>query len=533
MSTTPAYKGHQATTNSGLTSIPVNVPSSGGPAVGDWMLAVIHTTATNATLHNTAPPTDSGWVQVMAPGLLSSRILQIYAKRRTSTDPNTWTFTQEKTGTALADVIWGSGGPTDMNTWLKGAFSKGANLQTQTTPSLPGAVANSLAISIQAEATAATETDVMTVDSPFTKLYWTIVSGSNPVNSLLIATRTLPADGATGDAVSRGWPNSTGNRGSFMLVIPPAADAAPQQVARLDAQMADGAGGIIDVGLVGWDGSAEVPLNKVEFLHSGLFVPDLDRIGRVWTMGHRGGSVDYQEHTMRGYVECSINHIDVLEISVAITSDGKILCAHDATADRTSSAVRGQGWRFDQHTWADVQQLVQDLPNRGDPRFTTDRYYLLDEFIEKFSATHTLAVDVKNVNTANRRDVLYPRLRQITDYQRRVIGKFFHTGTIVADEFHSFGCKVWGYAYPEAITGLTTAGTPTTDPLLSATAPKWDYLGMEWSASQEVWTETLRIANGKRVVGHIVDSLARADEAYAKGARALQVSGVRAVQAKY
>lgn len=525
MVTAPAYKGHLATTNTGVASVPVNVPSSGGPAVGDWMIAVIHTTATGGVTHNTAAPTDSGWVQVLAPSLLSSRILQVYAKRRTSTDPNTWTFTQEKTGSALADAIWGSGGITDIASWLKGAFSKGANLTTQTTPGVTGVAASSLAISIQAEATSATESDVMTVDSPFTKLYWQLIGGSNPVNSLLIATRTMSASGDTGDAVSRNWPNQTGNRGSFMLVIPPAPDVAPS---RLQVKMGDGAGSIVNAGLVWWDGTNEIQLSKLEAVYPGTSVSELFSTSRVWWMAHRGGSADYQEHSERGYLESARCHADVFEASIVCSSDGVFFLAHDPTANRTSSSVGpsaangGVDWVFNQHTAAEIEALVQDLPNRGDTRFTTAPYMRLTALIERWAKTHTIMVDFKNCTTAQRA-VGYNYLKTIPNYQECIMGKFYHTGTVIADEFHAIGCKVWGYGYTADVN----------DGSYAQTAAKWDLLGLEYTASQDTWNALKAIAGSKKILGHIVPTAKAAQDAVVLGAKALQVSGVNSVSTVY
>jgi hypothetical protein len=510
--------GHQATTNTGTAAIPVSVPSSGGPATGDWMVAIIHTTATNAETHAVSAPSGAGWVQVLAPSLLSSRILTVFAKRRASDDPASWSFTQAKTGTALVEVLWGTGGLADVTAWLKGAFSKGANLTTQTTPGVSGATAGSLVISIQAEATSATESDVMTVDSPFVKWFWSLVGGSNPVNSLLVATQAMSADGATGDAVSRGWPNSTGNRGSFMLVIPPAPDATPTPVAKLDAKMSDGAGNVIPVKLTAIDESGkEIALAKLELVHSGSFVPDLDRMSRVWWMAHRGGSADYQEHSARGYVQSAIAHADVLEFSVGRTSDGVFFGLHDATLNRTTSGLAAN-YLASEHTWAEISTLVQDISNRNG----TAPYLKLDDFIAQWSPSHSLMFDPKLLSSASRADLL-ARLQQIPDYRNRVLGKFYTTGTVVADEFHAIGCKAWGYSYTADVENGTTA----------ATAAKWDYLGLEYTASEATWATMLQIAGGKKVLGHICPSAAAAQQAVARGARALQVSGVNSVATVY
>jgi hypothetical protein len=538
VTTVPVIRSKLGTANGGTTSIQVNVPTdSTAPAVGDLLLVSIVTTAATPVI--TVPALGS-WVQVLAPIAMGSRYFAVYRGVRGADDPTQYVFTQNNTGAAQSLLVavpgvWGG---------VVGAYSKGATGFTQTTPGVTTTALNSLAISLQGEATAATEAgDPITVAAPFVKDLWTIQAAA-PINSILLAHRDMPTNGATGDAVST-WPNSTGNRGSVMVVVQPLPDPIVTPVARLDAKMADGQGGIVDVGLVGWDGTQEVALDRVEYLHSGTFIPDLDRIDRVWTMGHRGGSIDYQEHSMRGYVECSINHLDVLEFSVGITSDGVLFGAHDATLNRTSSSLGpsaangGVDVKTTDRTWAQVQALVQDLPNRGDTRFTTQPYLSLDDFVAKFAGTHTLMFDPKALSTANRQ-VLYSRIQQIPDYQRRVLGKFYTTGTVIADEFHAIGCKVWGYSYTDDVATTTTNadGSKTYTMRTNAgstqrDAPKWDYLGLEHNAPAEVWAMIIQIAGPKKVIGHIVSTVAQADAAVAKGAKALQVAGVRAVQTKY
>jgi glycerophosphoryl diester phosphodiesterase len=260
-------------------------------------------------------------------------------------------------------------------------------------------------------------------------------------------------------------------------------------------------------------------------------VPILDKTDRVWTMAHRGGSIDYQEHSARGYVQSAIAHVDVLEFSLGRTSDGVFFGLHDATLNRTTSGLAAN-YLASAHTWAEISALVQDLGNRGDPRFGTAPYLRLEDFIAQWSGSHTLMFDPKLINTAGRQ-ALYPILQQIPRYQERVLGKFYHTGTAIADEFHAIGCKAWGYAYTEAITGFKTDGSATQEASFADTAPKWDYLGMEYSASAAVWAEAVRIADGKKIIGHIVGTVQNADDAVAKGARALQVAGVNAVSVKY
>lgn len=526
MTTVPTIRGKLGSSNGGTSSLVVAVPTdSTAPVVGDLMtVAIVFVSATSI------PNPPSGWSVVLAPAAMGTRYLAVYQHVRATGDANSVTFTMNTTGTAMGYLFYGAG-----KAGAVGAYLRTSTGNVQNTPGVTTTVPNSLVVSIQGEATAATETyDKISVASPFVKDGWYIHTGS-PINSVLLAHREMATPGASGDAVSTwlkddGTANSSGNRGSIMIVIEPVPDTVVP-VTPLSAMVVNEQGNAVPVGLTAIDSAGkEVSLSKIEFVHGGTFVPDLDRINRVWTMGHRGGSADYQEHSPEGYLNCAINHLDVLEFSVGITSDGVLFGIHDSTYSRTSSSVAA-GVKTTDLTWSQVQGLVQDLPNRGDPRYTTSRYMSIDEFIERWSGTHTLMFDPKLLSTANRQ-VLYARIQQIADYKRRVLGKFYHTGTAIADEFHAIGCKAWGYAYTEAITGFKSDGTATQEPLLSATAAKWDYLGMEFNATEAVWAETVRIAGGatgKRVIGHIVKTQDDAKGAVKKGARALQVAGVRDV----
>lgn len=528
MTTMPKVRGFRGTSNTGTNTIVVNVPTDAtAPVVGDEMnVALVITSASSV------PTAPTGWTQVLAPQAMGTRYLVVFRKTRASGDPNSVTFTMNTTGAAISFLFYGAAVYGGIGSYLRTTTGN-----VQTTPGVTTTKANSLAISIQGEATAATETtDKITMASPFVKDTWYLQEVSSPIHSVLLAHRDMATAGATGDAQSTwlkddGTANSSGNRGSVMIIWEPIPDTEPTPVKLLSVRAADGQGKIINVGAKGWDGTKDVELAKIEYVHSGTFVPDLDRTTRVWTMGHRGGSLDYQEHSARGYVQSAIAHVDVLEFSVGRTSDGVFFGLHDATLNRTTSGLPS-GYLASAHTWAEISTLVQDLPNRGDARFASQPYLRLEDFIAQWAPTHTLMFDPKLINTAGRQ-ALYPILQQIPRYTERVLGKFFHTGTAIADEFHAIGCKAWGYAYEEAITGIRSDGAPTQDPLFSATMGKWDYLGLDYGASAAAWAELVRLAGPKKIIGHIVGTLDQANTAVNKGARALQVSGVNAVAVGY
>lgn len=538
MTTMPTIRGKLGSSNGGTSTLVVNVPTdSTAPVVGDLMtVAIVFVSATSIP----SPP--SGWSVVLAPAAMGTRYLSVYQHVRASGDPNSVTFTMNTTGTAMGYLFYGAGKAGAVGTYLRTSTGN-----VQTTPGVTTTVANSLVVSIQGEATAATETyDKISVDAPFVKDGWYIHT-SSPINSVLLAHREMATPGASGDAVSTwlkddGTANSSGNRGSIMIVIEPVPDTV-QPITKLAAKMSDGNGNAINVGLTGVEsdgagGVKEFSLSKLELVHSGTFVPDLDRTSRVWTMAHRGGSVDYQEHSKQGYVQCAIAHVDVMEFSVGVSSDGVFFGLHDSTLNRTSSSlgsVDTNPVKAVDRTWAQIQALVQDLPNRGDSRFSTAPYMSLEDFITQWSPSHTLMFDPKVLSTAQRTN-LYNRIKQIPDYQNRVLGKFYTTGTAIADEFHAIGCKVWGYSYTADVGAFDGNGNfvvRTNSGSTYADAAKWDYLGLEWNADPKVWAAILQIAGPKKVIAHICPTVTAAQTGVANGAKALQVSGVNAVSAVY
>jgi len=75
--------------------------------------------------------------------------------------------------------------------------------------------------------------------------------------------------------------------------------------------------------------------------------------GPVLNIAHQGGEVEAPSNTMYAFKTAMAKGADVLELDVHATADGKIVVAHDATVDRTTS---GSG-RIDSMTLAQVQSL--------------------------------------------------------------------------------------------------------------------------------------------------------------------------------
>ena len=262
--------------------------------------------------------------------------------------------------------------------------------------------------------------------------------------SALVAYKEMPTAGATGSMVAS-YPNGHSASAWGMLIGFPSVETSAVDPTPVGVPVeVVGANGVPVTGLATvWDGTKEISVTRIQAVHSSTFVPDLECAKRVFTMGHRGGSVDYQEHTPRGFVECAIRHIDIMEFSVGVTSDGRYFGLHDRTLNRTSSSVGpsaaqgGGDYVASEHTWAEISALQQDLPNR---EFGSARYMLLDTFLEQWAPSHTLMIDPKHLTTPQRVG-FYERLAAVPDRQNRIMGKFFHTGTAVADDIGRSGAS--------------------------------------------------------------------------------------------
>lgn len=270
-----------------------------------------------------------------------------------------------------------------------------------------------------------------------------------------------------------------------------------------------------------WDGTQIRNIGTPVMLHRGRKVDEFFTGPRPPVVAHRCGSADFYEHNLMGATRCLVAGVAALEISVAVTSDGVFLGAHDATADRTTPAV--SGFTFSAHTWSEVQALTQTVPTGNDPVYgaaaAAPPYYRLTDFLNAYAESHTIFIDPK-VLTASQRQNLYALLRTYPNYQNTFVGKYYHTGTNIADEFHAFGCKVWGYAYQADVdgTGPTQLGTTVT---------KWDWLGMDYNASDDAWTTTR--SYGRPILVHITPTYANALSGLNRGATGIMASGVNEV----
>lgn len=73
---------------------------------------------------------------------------------------------------------------------------------------------------------------------------------------------------------------------------------------------------------------------------------------------HRGDWSFFPENSIPAYERCIDQKLDIIEIDVAKTKDGKLIIMHDATVDRTTN---GKG-RVQDMTWEEIQKLRLRTP---------------------------------------------------------------------------------------------------------------------------------------------------------------------------
>lgn len=215
-------------------------------------------------------------------------------------------------------------------------------------------------------------------------------------------------------------------------------------------------------------------------------------------IAHRGGSVSWPEASMRAYTNAVMFGAGALEVSCQKTKDGVWFLNHDRTLKRVDPTAPETP--VTEMTWADIQKYH----TIGEPFMTVEEYFAA------YGSSHITVLDPK-YSAADWQDLkkFFP-----PDAHGRIIWKFSIDAGWLANQWKSDGWKCWGYSYPDQVT----------DGRINEWHKPWDYIGMSWEASDEVWRRTTAL--GKPVWGHICPTRQAYDDALAKGAIGCMVSGV-------
>ena len=221
-------------------------------------------------------------------------------------------------------------------------------------------------------------------------------------------------------------------------------------------------------------------------------------ITRGFLIAHRGGSVSWPEASIRAYTNAVMFGAGALEVSCQKTKDGVWFLNHDRTLQRVDKTAPNTP--VTEMTWAEIQKYT----TIGEPFMTVEEYFAA------YGSSHITVLDPK-YSAAEWQELkkFFP-----TDAQGRIIWKFSIDAGWLANQWKSDGWKCWGYSYPDQVT----------DGRINEWYKPWDYVGMTFDASDEVWNRTTSL--GKPVWGHICPTRDAYDQAMAKGAIGCMVSGV-------
>lgn len=221
-------------------------------------------------------------------------------------------------------------------------------------------------------------------------------------------------------------------------------------------------------------------------------------------VAHRLGGTEYPEFTRRGLDASLAAGFKALELSVRRCSTGEFVLIHDWVTSRTVPGTDYQIWNTPWSTIAGLQQ-------------TSGGFLRLTDVMDSVPQDVVLAIDHKvtsDKQTASTGDMeseaaLFALLEERLGpaARRRVLIKHFIQGGVSAHA-RARGYRTMCMMYPNEIAG--------------ADLTKWDVLGMEWNAPDDVWT-TLR-ATGKPLIAHIITTQAQATRARERGATGLMAS---------
>lgn len=221
-------------------------------------------------------------------------------------------------------------------------------------------------------------------------------------------------------------------------------------------------------------------------------------ITRGFLIAHRGGSVSWPEASIRAYTNAVMFGAGALEVSCQKTKDGVWFLNHDRTLQRVDKTAPDTP--VTEMTWAEIQKFT----TMGEPFMTVEEYFAA------YGSSHITVLDPKYSA------VQWEELKKFfpSDAHGRIIWKFSIDAGWLANQWKADGWKCWGYSYPDQVT----------DGRINEWHKPWDYIGMSFDASDEVWNRTTAL--GKPVWGHICPTRQAYDDALAKGAVGCMVSGV-------
>lgn len=226
---------------------------------------------------------------------------------------------------------------------------------------------------------------------------------------------------------------------------------------------------------------------------------------------HRGGGDDWPEMTAYAYAQAArLPGLKALEISACLSSDGVLVCSHDASTKR----VTGTDLVVAKETWSTLSELQVSSAGTHDPEQPSQPLARFEDIVRTYLDDFVLFVEPKVAAAVQPMMDLMVRLGQPT----RVVWKQpINSTTFALARQHGF--TTWGYVLDEpAHLGARLARF--------AESPDVDMLGVSDEQSDAFVREVVDAAegNGKRTMAWPVRTPTRAQRAQDLGCSGLMTS---------
>jgi glycerophosphoryl diester phosphodiesterase len=235
-------------------------------------------------------------------------------------------------------------------------------------------------------------------------------------------------------------------------------------------------------------------------------------------VAHRGGGDNWPEMTAYAYDQCALlPGLQAIEISVCLTSDGVLVCSHDADTIR----MTGTPYEIAKQPWSVLAPLMVTAAYTLDPTQPARPFSRFDEVIEKHIGQLVAFVEPKVPQAVA---PLMAKLASLGQPERVVWKQPVNQPNFVTAKSHGFG--TWGYVLDEP--------SHTGDRLQKfAAAPEIDMLGVQRTETDGFVRTVVDAANrnGKKTITWAIRNAEDRARALRLGCVGLMTSNIAQVPA--
>lgn len=226
-------------------------------------------------------------------------------------------------------------------------------------------------------------------------------------------------------------------------------------------------------------------------------------------IAHRGSMDNWPEHTAEAYSQAIAHGAKALEVSVCATSDGELVCHHDANTLR----MTGQDLVIAETPYSRLQELQIDARPWLGPNSYLLPIPMLRDVLDAHARTHVIFIeDKQGTNTA----ALLEMMEHYPNPQEHFVWKQSAMAAL-PPELAERGYRTWGY-FGEEDFGVVETGN------LDKRAAGFDLLGVHHSAPRGIIDKLL--GQGKPVIAWEVHTRSLRDKLVEQGVTGIMCSNI-------